>query len=122
VQAKAEPGHNDVIELAPTVQCTPENYTVLAAGARPAFLDEVLNADRQRIRFDATLSEEGGRFYHTRNRYLVVEMDDNWSGDHPDFRWVTLRQLTDLLRHSYYLNVEARSLVACLRSLLAAPQ
>ncbi|MBT2399311.1 NDP-hexose 2,3-dehydratase family protein [Streptomyces sp. ISL-100] len=122
VQAKAEPGHNDVIELAPTVQCTPTNYAVLPAEARPPFLDEVLDADPRRIRFDTTLSEEGGRFYHTRNRYLVVEADDSEAGDHPGFRWVTLRQLTDLLRHSYYLNVEARSLVACLRSLLAGPQ
>lgn len=122
MRAKAEPGHNDVIELAPTVQCTPQNYAALPAEARPAFLDEVLNADPRRIRFDTTLSEEGGRFYHTRNRYLVVEADDNGPGHHPDFRWVTLRQLTDLLRHSYYLNVEARSLVACLRSLSTVPQ
>ena len=122
MRAKAEPGHNDVIELAPTVQCTPQNYAALPAEARPPFLDEVLNAGTGRIRFDTTLSEEGGRFYHTRNRYLVVEADGSDLGHHPDFRWVTLRQLTDLLRHSYYLNVEARSLVACLRSLLTAPQ
>ncbi|MBU6533278.1 NDP-hexose 2,3-dehydratase family protein [Streptomyces mayonensis] len=122
MRAKAEPGHNDVVELAPTVQCTPQNYAALPAAARPALLDEVLDADPRRIRFDTTLSEEGGRFYHTRNRYLVVEADDSVPDDHPDFRWVTLRQLTDLLRHSYYLNVEARTLVTCLRSLLTAPQ
>lgn len=121
VQAKAEPGSNDVIELAPTVQCTPENYAALPAGARPPFLDEVLGADPRRIRFDTTLSEEGGRFYHTRNRYLIVEARDDWSGEHPDYRWMTVRQLTGLLRHSFYLNVEARSLVTCLQS-LAVPR
>ncbi|WP_411109855.1 NDP-hexose 2,3-dehydratase family protein [Streptomyces sp. c-19] len=121
VQAKDEPGHNDTVELAPTVQCNPRNYSVLPPAARPAFLDEVLAAGPERVRFDAVLSEEGGRFHHTRNRYLVVEADDD-QGEPPGFRWVTLRQLTSLLRHSYYLGVEARSLVACLRSLLVVPR
>ncbi|GAA3053526.1 NDP-hexose 2,3-dehydratase family protein [Kitasatospora albolonga] len=121
VQASAEAGHNDVVELAPTVQCTPRNYAHLPAEARPRFLDEVLGADPRRVRFDTTLSEEGGRFYHTRNRYLIVEAEPDWSAEHPDHRWLTVRQLTELLRHSYYLNVEARGLLACLRSLLAAP-
>ncbi|MGW2302741.1 NDP-hexose 2,3-dehydratase family protein [Streptomyces sp. NPDC001809] len=121
VQAKDEPGHTDTVELAPTVQCNPRNYSVLPPAARPAFLDEVLAAGPERIRFDTTLSEEGGRFHHTRNRYLIVEADDD-QGEPRGYRWVTLRQLSALLRHSYYLDVEARSLVACLRSLLVVPR
>lgn len=117
VQARAEPGYVDVVELAPTVQCKPDNYRHLPAAARPAFLDEVLTAASSRIRFAATLSEEGGRFYRTRNRYLIVEADRNFTGEHPDFRWMTVQQLAELLRHSHYLNVQARSLVACLHSL-----
>lgn len=117
VQAKAEPGLVDAIELAPTVQYTPENYDVLPDAARPPFLDEVCDADPRRIRFDTTLSEEGGRFYHTRNRYLVIETDAEYGGEHPDFRWMTVHQLTGLLRHSYYLNMQARNLLTCLRSI-----
>ncbi|MYV49629.1 NDP-hexose 2,3-dehydratase family protein [Streptomyces sp. SID2888] len=117
MQAKVTPGYVDGVELAPTVQCAPHNYGVLPARARPPFLDEVLDADPRRIRFDTMLSEEGGRFYHTRNRYLVIETDQDREDEHPDFRWVAVHQLADLLRHSYYLNVEARTLVACLRSL-----
>lgn len=119
VQAKAKPGYVDGLELAPTVQCTPQNYDVLPAAARPPFLDEVLHADAARIRFDTMLSEEGGRFYHTRSRYLVVQADadgPSLAARRPDFRWVSVHQLADLLRHSYYLNVEARSLIACLHS------
>ncbi|NED05567.1 NDP-hexose 2,3-dehydratase, partial [Streptomyces sp. SID6648] len=40
---------------------------------------------------------------------------------HPDFRWMTVRQLVDLLRHSHYVNIQARSLVACLHSLTGQP-
>ncbi|MEU1811839.1 NDP-hexose 2,3-dehydratase family protein [Micromonospora aurantiaca (nom. illeg.)] len=117
VHARAEPGFVDVVELAPTVQCQPDNYLDLPAGARPPYLDEVLDAPPERVRFAATLSEEGGRFFHTRNRYLVVEVGPRGVPTHSDYRWVTVRQLDALLRHSHYLNVQARSLVACLHSL-----
>lgn len=117
VHARAEPGFVDAIELAPTVQCIPENFDPLPVEARPLFLDNVLGAEPAQIRFDTELSEEGGRFYHARNRYLVLETDIDVGAAPPDFRWMTLHQLVDLLRHSHYLNVQARSLVACLHSL-----
>lgn len=116
---RVEAGLVDVVELAPTVQCTPENYEGLPAEARPRFLDETLGAAPERIRFEAVLSEEGGRFYHARNRYLVVEAPGGLEPEGSDYRWMTLRQFTELLRHSHYLNIQARSLVACLHSLSA---
>ena len=121
MHARVEPGYVDVIELAPTVQCTPDNYELLPAAARPPFLDEVLAAGPEQIRYDTVLSEEGGRFYHARNRYLAVEHDLDVSlTEHPDYRWMSLDQLTDLLRHSHYVNIQARSLIACLHSLYGA--
>jgi oxidase EvaA len=115
VHAKSEPGFIDKVELGPTVQCTPENYAGLP---RPRYLDQVLGADPARIRFDAFLSEEGGRFFDAQNRYLVVEAADDVAEPPPDdYRWVTLGQLSELLRHPHYLSVQARSLVACLHSL-----
>ncbi|MDX3232328.1 NDP-hexose 2,3-dehydratase family protein [Streptomyces sp. ME19-01-6] len=123
VQLKAEPGFVDVVELAPTVQATPQNYKVLPAEAYPPFLDEVLGAPTDTIRFDSTLSEEGGRFFHTRSRYLIVEVaPDRDLAAHDDFRWVTMRQLPQLLCHSHYVNVQARSLIACLHSLMAGTE
>lgn len=119
VQARVEPGYVDSVELAPTVQCTPDNYLHMAATARPPFLDQVLGAPAEHVRFATTLSEEGGRFYHTRNRYLIVETTVDVEVDHPSFRWMTLHQIVDLLRHSYYFNVQARSLVACMHSLFS---
>ncbi|NJP64825.1 NDP-hexose 2,3-dehydratase family protein [Streptomyces spiramenti] len=117
VQALVEPGCLNVCELAPTVQCVPDDLAVLPPAARPALLDTVLNAPPARVLFDATLSEEGGRFHHALTRYLIVEADEELEFDHPDFRWMTVRQLSGLLRHSHYVNIQARSLVACLHSL-----
>ncbi|MFC8870962.1 NDP-hexose 2,3-dehydratase family protein [Streptomyces sp. NPDC057148] len=120
VQAKAQPGFVDAVELAPTVQCTPSNYDVLPDRARPPYLTEVLTARSERIRFATVLAEEGGRFHKARNRYVVVEVDeDHDPTPRPGYRWVTMHQLSALLCHSYYLNVEARSLVACLHALSA---
>ncbi|WP_405145025.1 NDP-hexose 2,3-dehydratase family protein [Sphaerisporangium sp. NBC_01403] len=120
VNARVEPGNTDIVELAPTVQYTPGNYDHLPPEARPLFLDEILGARRGRVRFDTILSEEGGRFYSARNRYLIVETDLDPTLGHPDFRWLTLHQLGELLRHSYYVNVQARTLSACLYSLTSA--
>ncbi|MCT2593266.1 NDP-hexose 2,3-dehydratase family protein [Streptomyces sp. N2-109] len=122
MQLRVEPGLRDVAELAPTVQCTPENYTELPAEARPPFLDLVLGAGpgggRRSVLFDTMLSDEGGRFHHVSNRHLIVETDER--PEHPGYRWMTVHQLTGLLRHSHYLNVQARSLLACLHTLTAS--
>ncbi|MEV4053668.1 NDP-hexose 2,3-dehydratase family protein [Amycolatopsis sp. NPDC049688] len=113
VSARTEGGFMDTPELGPTVQCVPANYP---HGPYPLFLDQVLTADPARIRYDAVHAEEGGRFDHAESRYLAVDV----TGDAPDppppgFRWVTLGQLDGLLRHSNYVNVQARSLTACLK-------
>ncbi|WP_026416676.1 NDP-hexose 2,3-dehydratase family protein [Actinomadura oligospora] len=116
-QALAEPGCGDVLELAPTVQCTAQD---LHRPDRPPFLDDVLAAAPERVRYAATLSEEGGRLFHARARYLIVEAAPGDGAEHPDFRWLTLRQFAALLPHSHYVNMQARTLLACLYSLAFA--
>jgi dTDP-4-dehydro-6-deoxy-alpha-D-glucopyranose 2,3-dehydratase len=121
VQARVEPGYVDVVELAPTVQCTPANLARLPAAARPPLLDAVLATPADRVLFDSTLSEEGGRFHHARTRHLIVEDDGATDLEGDGYRWMALHQAAQLLRHSYYLNVQARSLLACLYGLSGRP-
>lgn len=114
VQMRTEAGGLDVAELAPTVHCQPDNHADVPAEHRPAYLDYVLNAPRSQIRYDALQSEEGGRFHHNENRYMVVEVPEDFDdGASPDHRWMTFDQITYLLGHSYYANVQLRSVVAC---------
>ncbi|MFL1430574.1 MULTISPECIES: NDP-hexose 2,3-dehydratase family protein [unclassified Nocardiopsis] len=119
VQARSGAGSMDVVELAPSLQCTPANYADGASPDRPPFLDYVLGAPPERIRFDAVHSEEGGRFYHAENNYMVVDTGDDIPSHLPEgYTWTTVRQLADLVQHENYLNVEMRCLLACLHSLL----
>ncbi|WP_067825866.1 NDP-hexose 2,3-dehydratase family protein [Actinomadura kijaniata] len=117
MRASVEPGFLDVVELGPTLQCDPANYADAPPERRPRFLDRVLGATGD-VRYDVVLSEEGGRFHHAECRYMVVECDDAEAVEpHPDFRWMTVRQILSLQRHTNYLNVQTRSLLACLSSL-----
>ncbi|MEU0533911.1 NDP-hexose 2,3-dehydratase family protein [Amycolatopsis tolypomycina] len=118
INARVEPGYLDVVELAPTVQCVPENYRHLPAGSMPPYVDLVRARRPERTWFDVELSEEGGRFHDARSRYVILEVDEGFPV-RPDgqFQWLTPSQLTVLLQHRHYLNVQARTLVAALRAL-----
>ncbi|MGC4900418.1 NDP-hexose 2,3-dehydratase family protein [Micromonospora echinospora] len=117
VQARVDAGTPTVAEIGPTVQCSPVNYRDVPVRFRPAHLDYALGADPASVRYDVMQSEEGGRFHHARNRYLVIEVDADFpTVCSPDHHWVTLHQLADLLLHHNYLNIELRSLIACIRA------
>ena len=80
-QAKLECGNFDIIEMAPTVQCLTgsyENSTDLP------FLEEVLNARPDQIRFSTLQSEEGGRFFKEQNRNMIIEVYDSFSVEVPE--------------------------------------
>ena len=115
VQARAEAGTLDRVEIAPTVQCSPGNHTHLAPFDRPRYLDTVLSAPPERILFDVVHSEEGGRFYHARNRYMAVDVTGTLPDDVPDtFRWAACGQLARLNQYGGILNVETRNLLTCM--------
>ncbi|MCN9242412.1 NDP-hexose 2,3-dehydratase family protein [Streptomyces sp. RY43-2] len=118
MHARVEAGFLDTIELGPTVQYTPGNYAHLPASERPLFLDTVLRARPDRIRYEAVHSEEGGRFLGAESRCLIIDADeaDAPLDPPPGYAWVTRAQLTSLVRHGHYLNVQARTLLACLNA------
>ncbi|MFJ2213376.1 NDP-hexose 2,3-dehydratase family protein [Streptomyces sp. NPDC101062] len=119
VHARVEAGYVNRVELAPTVQCTPSDWEPLPTGDRPPFLDTVLRAaERGATRYSATHSEEGGRFLDACVRYMFVEADAETAAiEAPGgYTWVTIGQLNSLAAHGHYLNVQARTLLACVNS------
>ena len=111
IQGKVECGNLDIVELAPTLQCT--IHTDIDQDS-PPFLNLVLNADENQIRFDSNLSEEGGRFFHNQNRYMIVESEENLElPESGEFIWMSLQQIEMFLQFSNGVNIHTRSLLAC---------
>lgn len=112
INARMEGGLIGAVEIGPTVQYTPVNY---AGKPSPPFVDYVLSADRSQVRYECVHSEEGGRFLNAESRYLFVDAKEDVPVDPPPgYLWVTPAQLTGLLRYGHHVNVQARTLVACL--------
>jgi oxidase EvaA len=119
LQARPAAGAMDVVEAAPTVHCTPYNHRKAPAEQRPRFLSYALTAHPSQILFDTLLSEEGGRFLRAVSRYQIIEVDDAFPAEAPDgFIWLSVSQIATLLRFGNCLNVETRTLLAGLRTLL----
>ena len=115
VQAKVEPGNFDILEMAPTVQCITGSYNDAPEGGRPPFLDYVLNANEDKIRFSTLQSEEGGRFFQEENRNIVIEVEDDFPEEIPaNFKWMTMSQIKEFIKYNNFVNVQCRCLIGSL--------
>jgi len=111
-QLKSEIGVMDLLEISPTVQCITSNYE---KNDMPLFVNELLHRNNSKTITDVLQSEEGGRFYKESNQNIILLADDSFQPDEgDDFIWMTLGQLKELIKFNNFLNVEARSLMACL--------
>ena len=113
MQAKVEPGNFDIVEMAPTVQCITGSYIDEPEESRPRFLDLVLSAPEESIRYSTYQSEEGGRFYKEENHNVVVEVGDDFPEEVPEnYIWLTMSQIKQFAKLSNYVNVQARCLLS----------
>lgn len=113
MQAKMEPGNPKLLQISPTVQATPSNYTKVHKGADVNYIDYFIEPGRGRILVDVLQSEIGSRFYHKQNRNMIVEVTE----DVPlrdQFCWLTVGQIGELLRHDNVVNMDTRSIFACI--------
>ncbi len=116
MQAKFEPGNLDMIELAPTIQCRDVQKDGIEEEPGRFFFSYVKTCPSGQIRYSTMQSEEGGRFFREQNHYMIIEAGSEKIFDDvpPNFCWMSLRQIGELMRHSNYVNVQARSLLAAL--------
>ena len=105
VDAKIEHGNIDTVIIGPTVQYSYSNFS-----QKTAYLSYFSTTKKQQIRYETILSEEGGRFYHNENKYMVIEIDEEVElTEH--HTWVSYPQMLEFLRYSL-LSIEARTLMA----------
>jgi oxidase EvaA len=100
--------------LAPTIQYLPG--AVERENERgPRYIELVERLKDKGVRHSSIQSEEGGRFYHYQNRYLILEASQGEVVEEPsNYHWMTLWQLNTLMLYGNHLNIEARSLLSCL--------
>jgi dTDP-4-dehydro-6-deoxy-alpha-D-glucopyranose 2,3-dehydratase len=114
VNARMEPGYIDVLELGPTVAFSNAEER-LRNGNIPLYGEFFCCPKDEEIRFSTIHSEEGGRFLNFQNRYMIIEKEACDLGEIPNnYRWMTLGQLLELIKHPNYINVEARCLLSCI--------
>lgn len=112
VQAKAEPGNVNGVQISPTVQATRSNYT-RQHGGQSVPLIEVFQSWREGTVLHASLQSEQGRwFYEKRNHNLIVRGHDDIYSDDPRFHWARLSELDDLLTVPNVLSMDCRSILA----------
>jgi oxidase EvaA len=113
VQAKVEPGNFDVVDLAPTISRSNVDFLRGRTSGIP-FLDRLLAAPPEEVRYSVIQSEEGGRFFQMENHNTIIEIDKSDALDLPDhYTWMTLGQLLQFLERGS-LSVDARTLLSCL--------
>ncbi len=113
MQIKMEPGNINMVQLAPTVQATRSNYTRVHQGRTPPYLEYFLDKSDSRVLVDALQSEQGARFLRKRNRNIIIET----TRDVPvldDYCWLTLGQIHKLIQYDNIVNMDARTVLACI--------
>ena len=113
LQAKEEPGNIHAVQLSPTVQATHSNYSRAHGGTLPQFVEYFLSPPPEKVLFAKLQSEDGGRFLFKSNRNMIVLIDEEIQVPPERFIWLTLRQISDLLKRDNVIN-------ACTRSVLSA--
>lgn len=112
VQAKPEIGCFDGIELAPSVQLE------FGADVPDNAVNELFFEQFEKnigIRFNALLSEEGGRFYHEQNRNIIMKIDENQLCDLPEgYFWCSFTTLNMLCQVNNVLNIQLRNMLSLL--------
>ena len=111
LQGKIEPGNLNHVQLSPTLQATRSNYMQIHKGKAPHYLEYFRNAKQHKIWLDQLQSEQGGRFFHKRNRNIIIEVKEPVSQGE-DFLWVTLGQLKALMCYDNTVNMDTRTIIS----------
>lgn len=114
MQAKIEPGNVNCVQISPTLQATKSNYSRVHSGKSPNYLQFFVNAKPENIILDQLQSEQGARFLRKRNRNIIIKVDEDVELL-PDFRWMTLGQIKELMHYDNLVNMDTRTVLSGLK-------
>jgi oxidase EvaA len=117
IEAKAEPGNPDKIQISPTLQATFSNLNQAHGGRKPKFSQyfEIPEKHDGKVLFSQWMSEDGGRLNLKRNKGMLVELPEGSQIELPDnFYWTSLFQLKALIKSNSWVNPHIRGIISSL--------
>jgi oxidase EvaA len=103
VEAKAEPGNYNFVQISTTVQATFSNLKKAHKGNATPYSEYFLEPEKNggKVIFEQWMSEDGGRLLNKRNRSMIVQLSDEHQLDliSDRYKWVTLYQLKQLIKN-----------------------
>ena len=113
VQAKAEPGNVEDVQLSPTVQATESNYRRLHGGATTPYLEYFTRRGPWTVLADGRQSEQGMRFLGKYNRNVTVLVRGGGPGPVSEsWRWCDVSDVLQALGRDFCVNTDLRSVLA----------
>jgi len=117
IEAKAEPGNPDKVQISPTLQATFSNLKQAHGGKKPRFAEYFEDPERSNasVLRSQWMSEDGGRLHLKRNKGVLVEIPEEAVVEAPNsFKWVSLFQLKHLIRINSWVNPHIRGIISSL--------
>ncbi len=116
IDAKAEPGNPDLVQISPTLQATFSNLRKAHGGRKPHFAEyfETPEKCEGTVLFAQWMSEDGGRLHLKRNRGMLVEVPAGHDLKKlpATFKWVSLHQLKSLIKENSWVNPHIRGIIS----------
>lgn len=115
IEAKAEPGNPDKIQISPSLQATFSNLKQAHGGNKPRLSEyfEHPEDNKGNVLFSQWMSEDGGRLHLKRNKGMLVELPAEIEVDVGEtFRWVSLFQLKELIKKNSWVNPHVRGIIS----------
>ena len=115
LQAKAEPGNIEKLQLSPTLQATKSNLLKAHGGVKPLFAEYFDEENNPDIIYAKWQSEDGGRFHLKSNYNMIVEIKEDEHFEIPNsFIWVTLYQIKQLMKIENFVGPHVRGIISYL--------
>jgi oxidase EvaA len=113
LQAKAEPGNVEGVQVAPSVQATESNYTRVHGGTPTAYLEFFLQPEVSTSLASTLQSEQGTRFVGKYNCNSMVQAPRELAPHSEDWRWFPADDVSQSLARDFLFNTDARSSLLC---------
>ncbi len=118
MQAKIEPGNINGVQISPTIQATRSNFSRVHGGQMPLYFNWFKDSKNHgTVLYDQIQSEQGSRFLGKRNRNIILLTKEEVPV-YPNYKWMTLGQIKKLMKVDNLVNMDARTVLSGLLTVL----